>query len=677
MALKIADSEKLMRAWDFDKNVGVSPFDIPIRPRDNEQQKYYFKCPTCGESKLRNPRSIYKRGPICNSCKSKESWIKQGHQPKMMVADSEKLMSVWDAEKNVGMSPSDVPIHPSQGKEKKYYFKCPKCGESVLRTPSSVYRFSVLCHPCVSGKKWLQRNGKLAEKFPEIAKEWYQPLNGDVTPADVSCRDTNEYYWKCQYGHIYKMAVGKKTSTYIPYYCPVCSKSYRTSFTEQLIGFYMEKAYEVTMNYKIDRLLELDIYMPEIKTAVEYDGWRWHNGEKHARNSKRKHEYCNAHGITLYHVKECDGTDGIENGRIIYNFKKKNYQLLIDHICQLIGRERITVDIDRDYHNILARVKPVALGHSIADVRPDMLPYWDDEANFPLAPSMLGPDSGYMVYWRCPDCGHMEFNSPKYVSHRVIPCNKCTKKRQRTMQIKGKTDKHNIVTDRPDLLPYWDNERNAPITPDMVSPTSNNEYYWHCPDCGAKYKRRPILMGKGRKPCLECNKQTLSTKSPQLALYFDLGKNAPITPDMVKPFTDNKYYWKCPDCGYEEYESAEKVSSRVTPCLECSRKKRNANVGKAQRKIHSIATHKKLILQYWDYERNAPTTPDMVACNSTDNYYWKCPECGDAWQETPKTICYRIYPCKKCGHEKWKENAMVHLNEHNRKLQEQKKACQK
>ena len=245
------------------------------------------------------------------------------------------------------------------------------------------------------------------------------------------------------------------------------------------------------------------------------------------------------------------------------------------------------------------------------------------------------------------------------------------------MQIKGKTDKHNIVTDRPDLLPYWDNERNAPITPDMVSPTSNNEYYWHCPDCGAKYKRRPILMGKGRKPCLECNKQTLSTKSPQLALYFDLGKNAPITPDMVKPFTDNKYYWKCPDCGYEEYESAEKVSSRVTPCLECSRKKRNANVGKAQRKIHSIATHKKLILQYWDYERNAPTTPDMVACNSTDNYYWKCPECGDAWQETPKTICYRIYPCKKCGHEKWKENAMVHLNEHNRKLQEQKKAGQK
>ena len=417
--------------------------------------------------------------------------------------------------------------------------------------------------------------------------------------------------------------------------------------------------------------------MPEIKTAVEYDGWRWHNGEKHARNSKRKHEYCNAHGITLYHVKECDGTDGIEDGRIIYNFKKKNYQLLIDHICQLIGRERITVDIDRDYHNILARVKPVALGHSIADVRPDMLPYWDDEANFPLTPSMLGPDSGYMVYWRCPDCGHMEFNSPKYVSHRVIPCNKCTKKRQRTMQIKGKTDKHNIVTDRPDLLPYWDNERNAPITPDMVSPTSNNEYYWHCPDCGAKYKRRPILMGKGRKPCLECNKQTLSTKSPQLALYFDLEKNAPITPDMVKPFTDNKYYWKCPDCGYEEYEAAEKVSSRVTPCLECSRKKRNANVGKAQRKIHSIATHKKLILQYWDYERNAPTTPDMVACNSTDNYYWKCPECGDAWQETPKTICYRIYPCKKCGHEKWKENAMVHLNEHNRKLQEQKKAGQK
>ena len=67
----------------------------------------------------------------------------------------------------------------------------------------------------------------------------------------------------------------------------------------------------------------------------------------------------------------------------------------------------------------------------------------------------------------------------------------------------------------------------------------------------------------------------------------------------------------------------------------------------------------------------------MVACNSTDNYYWKCPECGDAWQETPKTICYRIYPCKKCGHEKWKGNAMVHLNEHNRKLQEQKKAGQK
>ena len=73
MALKIADSEKLMRAWDFDKNVGVSPSDIPIRPRDNEQQKYYFKCPTCGKSKLRNPRTVYRCSTVCKSCKSKES----------------------------------------------------------------------------------------------------------------------------------------------------------------------------------------------------------------------------------------------------------------------------------------------------------------------------------------------------------------------------------------------------------------------------------------------------------------------------------------------------------------------------------------------------------------------------------------------------------------------------
>ncbi|QXN70187.1 putative Hef-like homing endonuclease [Bacillus phage vB_BspM_Internexus] len=90
--------------------------------------------------------------------------------------------------------------------------------------------------------------------------------------------------------------------------CPKCSNIFTQSKGEkEIIDF-------ITENYKGEIILrnrsilngkELDIYLPELKIAIEYDGLYWHN-EKHKGKNYHidKTRKCKEHGVRLIHVFE-------------------------------------------------------------------------------------------------------------------------------------------------------------------------------------------------------------------------------------------------------------------------------------------------------------------------------------------------------------------------------------
>ena len=108
----------------------------------------------------------------------------------------------------------------------------------------------------------------------------------------------------CENGHTYMQMPNKHLSGHG---CPYCSNNVSRDETEirkfiELLGFQTEVSNRKILN----GAKEIDILVPAVKIAVEYDGLYWHNETR--KNDKRFHlsktEECAEQGIRLIHIFE-------------------------------------------------------------------------------------------------------------------------------------------------------------------------------------------------------------------------------------------------------------------------------------------------------------------------------------------------------------------------------------
>lgn len=76
----------------------------------------------------------------------------------------------------------------------------------------------------------------------------------------------------------------------------------QTSYAEQVLFFYLKKYFPDAINRYTDIGVELDIFLPQLKVGVEYDGVYWHKDKK--TNDNKKNVICYEHGIRLYRLRE-------------------------------------------------------------------------------------------------------------------------------------------------------------------------------------------------------------------------------------------------------------------------------------------------------------------------------------------------------------------------------------
>ena len=50
--------------------------------------------------------------------------------------------------------------------------------------------------------------------------------------------------------------------------------------------------------------MELDVYIEEIRTGIEYDGIVYHSSDESLKRAVRKNEFCKNNGIRLIRIKE-------------------------------------------------------------------------------------------------------------------------------------------------------------------------------------------------------------------------------------------------------------------------------------------------------------------------------------------------------------------------------------
>jgi len=224
--------------------------------------------------------------------------------------------------------------------------------------------------------------------------------------------------------------------------CPICYSGRQTSFAEQAFFYYIKKMYPDAINrYKAPFLdkMELDIFIPSIKIAIEYDGMAWHKENKCNREQK-KYKICRANDIYLIRLreKECNYKNVADECISISNlYKQENLDAYIPRvllkldvsISRLWGNQKLIfpsydVDIKRDRVKILNEYRTEYKKESFGDLYPEIAKEWHPEKNKELTPYMFKPMSDHKVWWKCSKCGY-EYEAT--IGHRTYGygCMKC------------------------------------------------------------------------------------------------------------------------------------------------------------------------------------------------------------------------------------------------------------
>ncbi len=119
-----------------------------------------------------------------------------------------------------------------------------------------------------------------------------------------------------------------------------------TSFNEAAIFYYVSKVYPSATKYHKDGI-ELDVYIPELNVAIEYDGSYWHSKEK----DLEKNKYCKENGITLYRIRE-DGNEKLNDRISIDYYINPNDEKSLEKAIKKILASIVTVDITQDRQEI-------------------------------------------------------------------------------------------------------------------------------------------------------------------------------------------------------------------------------------------------------------------------------------------------------------------------------------
>lgn len=449
------------------------------------------------------------------------------------------LAAQWHPYKNFPLSPEDVA--PNSHRKVWWFlpYYDPETGHHCFVWSAKIdNRNKGRGCPFLTGQAVWRGYNDLATRDKALASEWNKTKNGMLTPCDVTVNSTKKVWWQCERGHewqatIHNRHTGKQG-------CPHCSKELGSSFPEQVVYYYMKRMFDDAVNGDRDAIgQELDIYIPSIKVAVEYDGYAWH---KDLEKDKKKNEKCKNSGIRLIRIRESRCPEMRDDSCLVFNVIANNTKTLTSAIVQLAKTLRRDVDVDicRDLAAIQSNIDYVNKQNSLSVLFPDIAKEWHPKKNGNLTPESITAYSGKIVWWRLRYYNettneYLNLDWPAAVCDRTIRGDGCP-------YLSG----HKVFCGLNDLLTLnktlaneWNYEKNLGLknkkgedisTPDKVTVSSNQKVWWKCSKCAYEWQA-PVNRRNGQKGgCPQCAREKL--KQPR--------KRKTIDQSELEPFNYNE-----------------------------------------------------------------------------------------------------------------------------------------
>ena len=560
------------------------------------------------------------------------------------LIDNEELMKEYNYKKNTNINLASLALNS----HKKVWWKCSKCGNEWETRPYS----RVAGHNCpkCALKKVSKSNIKTKTKrgindlqtlSPIIASEWNYEKNKEYTPYSISNKSNKIVWWKCNYcNHEWKAKISSRTSNISG--CPACAKESHSSIPEQIIYYYIKKKFPDAINSYTPEWLnksEIDIYIPSLKLAIEYDGERWH---RDIIRDIEKNKTIILNGIKIIRVRE-PNLPKLNDKSINISIDKisSNYKYMDDVVKEIFNfiDKNINIDIlvERDLYKIIE--------NSIYNKNKDIVHEWDYEKNLNLSPKQVSINSGIKVWWKCSKCGN-DWQATPNDRNRKCGCPACAGR-----YVLGITD---LKTRHPELLKEWNYEKNEK-KPEDYNSGSLKKVWWKCSN-GHEWETTIKNRTTKKTGCPVCSNRLikkgindLETTNPELVLEWDYKKNGILKPYMFSKGSEKKVWWICPKCNIS-YESYIKHRTNGVGCPKCGIKKANETRNKTIIKNgeNSFGNLFPSLLLEWDYNKNKDFSPYEITANNNRKVWWKCSKCGNEW-ETTISIRARGSGCPECS----------------------------
>ena len=202
----------------------------------------------------------------------------------------------------------------------KVTIKCNKCGHIFKQTPKQHLK-GVGCIKCrnLNRISILQTFIKKAEKVHDKDRYDYSlsVYNHSHKKIIIKCNKCNYIFKQAPYAHLSGRG------------CPNCAIAIQRSKGEKELCQYIKSLYSGEILENTRKFIggkELDIYLPELKLAFEYNGEYWHqfHEEKEPGYHKNKRKACKENGIKLIEVWE---NDWKKNNQQIKDLISKHLQI--------------------------------------------------------------------------------------------------------------------------------------------------------------------------------------------------------------------------------------------------------------------------------------------------------------------------------------------------------------
>ena len=595
MSNLLKDNKELMKEYDFEKNINININKLKC----GSEKKIWWRCNNGHEWQA----MIYNRnkGNGCPYCSGR--LVIKGEND--LETSNPKLASEWNYEKNGTLKPEQFLINSN----KKVWWKCKKGHEWQT---AIVHRKNGTGCPYCSGRYAIKGGNDLQTINPTLAKEWNYEKNNSLTPMDVKPNSNKTAWWKCKKGHEWQAKINNRNNGTG---CPICNSERNTSMPEFAIMFYLKKYNLEAMHSYKEYGYELDVYIPSMKIAIEYDGYYWHKNK--AEKDLEKNQKCKKDGVKLYRIRE--GLPSLNDSSIDYiiNKDKEDLSKAIEKILSDIIRKNVVIDLKRDIIDIENLREYKEKENSILFYNSLLAKEWNYGKNGSLKPEHFLINSNKKVWWICSK-GH-EWQAKISDRNKGNGCPYCSS----NIILRGYNDLQSI---NPVLAKEWNYEKNNGLTPTDVQPNSNKKFWWICGK-GHEWQASAINRNKGR-GCPYCsNKKVLKgyndlgTINPTLASEWNYKKNNRLTPEDVLSNSSQKVWWRCNN-GHEWQSIIHSRNSGVG-CPYCSSKK-------VLKGYNDLETINPVLAKEWNYEKNINLKPTMVTVNSGKEVWWKCSE-GHEW----------------------------------------------